>query len=103
MEYLEEVAVQNARSIADGKLKVQRKKSLVDRLVNIALMTTWGKDQIFKKAKNQVMKASGGLYPAPLKVLVNCKVKCCWIITYFIKFETGLSSSDSQDFKYSSI
>jgi len=27
------------------------------------------KDQIFKKAKAQVMKATGGLYPAPLKIL----------------------------------
>ena len=27
------------------------------------------KDQIFKKAKSQVMKQTNGLYPAPLKIL----------------------------------
>lgn len=27
------------------------------------------KDQIFKKARAQVIKATGGLYPAPLKIL----------------------------------
>lgn len=27
------------------------------------------KDKVFSKAKDQVMKLSGGLYPAPLKVM----------------------------------
>lgn len=29
----------------------------------------WVKDKIFGKARQQVMKMSGGLYPAPLKIL----------------------------------
>lgn len=34
-----------------------------------AFSTDFVKDQVFKKAKAQVMKMSGGLYPAPLKIL----------------------------------
>lgn len=29
----------------------------------------WVKDRVFNKAKKQVMKMTGGLYPAPLKIL----------------------------------
>lgn len=68
MEYLEEVAIQAARSIAAGDLKIERKRSLVDKVMNVALQFDWVKDQIFQKAKGQVMKLTGGLYPAPLKV-----------------------------------
>lgn len=67
--YLEEVAVSVAKQIASGKLKVDRsKKSLVDQAFGFALQYNWVKDQIFGKARQQVMKMSGGLYPAPLRV-----------------------------------
>lgn len=69
MEYLEEVAVNTARQLATGQLKVDRtKKGLVDKIMNMALKYDFVKDQIFSKAKGQVMKMTGGLYPAPLKV-----------------------------------
>ncbi|XP_044267577.1 trifunctional enzyme subunit alpha, mitochondrial [Tribolium madens] len=69
-QYLESVAVDVAKRLASGKLKVDRKKSnLTDRLLEFALQYNWVKDQIFGKAKAQVMKMSGGLYPAPLKIL----------------------------------
>jgi enoyl-CoA hydratase/long-chain 3-hydroxyacyl-CoA dehydrogenase len=69
MEYLEEVAVQAARQIATGELKVNRdKKGLVDKVLNIALKYEFVRNQIFGKAKDAVMKQTGGLYPAPLKV-----------------------------------
>lgn len=68
MEYLEEVAIQTAKSLASGDLKVERKRSVVDKVMNVALQFDWVKDQIFKKANAQVMKLTGGLYPAPLKV-----------------------------------
>lgn len=68
-QYLEEVAVSIAKQLASGKLKVDRsKKSLPDKVFNFALQYNWIKDQIFNKARGQVMKMSGGLYPAPLKV-----------------------------------
>ena len=69
-QYLEEVAVGIAKQLATGKLKVDRsKKSLPDKVFNFAIQYGWVKDQIFNKARGQVMKMSGGLYPAPLKVM----------------------------------
>lgn len=69
MEYLEEVAIQAARQLATGELKVNRdKKGLVDKVLNLALRYQFVRDQIFGKAKAAVMKQTGGLYPAPLKV-----------------------------------
>ncbi|RZB49918.1 trifunctional enzyme subunit alpha, mitochondrial, partial [Asbolus verrucosus] len=69
-QYLESVAVDIAKQLASGKLKIDRKKTgLVDRLLEFALQYNWVKDQVFGKAKAQVMKMSGGLYPAPLKIL----------------------------------
>lgn len=44
------------------------KKSMMDKAMNYALKYDFVKDKIFGKAKQQVMKMSGGLYPAPLKV-----------------------------------
>lgn len=59
-----------AQDLASGKIKMQRgPKSLVDKITQQVMSLNFVKDQIFKKAKAQVMKATGGLYPAPLKIL----------------------------------
>lgn len=72
MEYLEEVAIQAARQLATGELKVSReKKGLVDKILNFGLRYESVRNQIFGKAKAAVMKQTGGLYPAPLKVQMN--------------------------------
>lgn len=72
IQYLEEVAVGIARDLAAGKLKVDRsKKSLFDKIFGYALQVNWVRDQIFGKAKKQVMKMTGGLYPAPLRVIIH--------------------------------
>lgn len=69
-KYLESTAVQIAKQLASGQLKVDRsKKALPDKVMNFALQYNWVKDKIFGKAKAQVMKMSGGLYPAPLRIL----------------------------------
>lgn len=69
MEYLEKVAIQTARDIASGKLKVNREKSgLVNKVTEYVMEMEWVKNKIFEKAGQQVMKQTGGLYPAPLKV-----------------------------------
>lgn len=69
IEYLEEVAIQTARDIAAGKLKINRAKSgLMDKVMDFALGFDFVKDKVFGKARQQVMKLTGGLYPAPLKV-----------------------------------
>ncbi|XP_032678074.1 trifunctional enzyme subunit alpha, mitochondrial [Odontomachus brunneus] len=70
LRYLEETAVKTAQDLANGKLKVQRgPKSMADKIVQQVLSFNFLKDQIFKKAKAQVMKQTGGMYPAPLKIL----------------------------------
>ncbi|XP_026331699.1 trifunctional enzyme subunit alpha, mitochondrial-like, partial [Hyposmocoma kahamanoa] len=67
-KYLETVAIQVAKDIAAGKMKVDRqKKGLVANVTATAMKWDWVKNIIFNKAKEQVMKASKGLYPAPLK------------------------------------
>ncbi|XP_077301258.1 monolysocardiolipin acyltransferase Mtpalpha [Arctopsyche grandis] len=69
-QYLEKVAIGIARDIASGKLKVDRtKKSTMNKILEFALGYDFVKDKIFGKAREQVMKMSGGLYPAPLKIL----------------------------------
>ncbi|XP_065085112.1 trifunctional enzyme subunit alpha, mitochondrial [Ochlerotatus camptorhynchus] len=70
IEYLEKVAIQTAKDIASDKLKVNRKKSgLVNTVTEYAFSIDWVKDKVFGKAREQVMKMSGGLYPAPLKII----------------------------------
>lgn len=71
MQYLENVAIQIAKDIASGKMKVDRsKKGLVEKLTATAMTWDFVKNFVFNKAKEQVMKASRGLYPAPLKVRI---------------------------------
>lgn len=70
MEYLETVAVQVARDLASGKMKVNRQKvGLVNKLTDFAFGFDFVRDKVFEKARQQVMKMTGGLYPAPLKIL----------------------------------
>lgn len=71
MEYLEEVAIGIAKQLANKELVVNRdaKKPLPQKAFEFALKFNWVKDQIFNRAKGQVMKLTGGLYPAPLKIL----------------------------------
>lgn len=70
IEYLEKVAIGVAKDLATGKLKVNREKTgLIAQATEFVMGIDFVKDQIFKKARQQVMKMSGGLYPAPLKIL----------------------------------
>lgn len=69
MRYLESVAIQVAKDIASGTMKVDRStKGLVPKITATVMQWDFVKNIIFNKAKEQVMKASRGLYPAPLKV-----------------------------------
>lgn len=70
IQYLEKVAVQVAKDLSTGNLKVSReKKGIVNQATEFVMGIDLVKDQIFKKAHQQVMKLSGGLYPAPLRIL----------------------------------
>jgi len=75
IRYLEETAVKAAQDLANGKLKIERgPKSFVDKIMQQVLSINFVKDQVFKKAKAQVMKMTNGLYPAPLKILEVVRV-----------------------------
>lgn len=66
---MEEVAVETAKKLASGELRVDRtKKGLVDKVMNHGMKYEFFRNFILNKARQQVMKMSGGLYPAPLKV-----------------------------------
>lgn len=69
--YLEKVAVDIARDLADGKMKlpVREPKNLTEKVTNWVLGFDAAKDYVFKTAKEKVMKQTNGLYPAPLKIL----------------------------------
>ncbi|XP_005110023.1 trifunctional enzyme subunit alpha, mitochondrial [Aplysia californica] len=70
LAFLEQVAVQTARDLAAGRLKrTPRKKGMSDKIMDKLLGYDFGKNFVFNKAKGQVMKMTGGLYPAPLKIL----------------------------------
>ena len=64
LAYLKEAAVKSAKNLAGGTLKP---KNLPEKLIGMALQYDLVKDKVLKKARDQVMKASGGLYPSPLR------------------------------------
>lgn len=70
IQYLEKVAINIAKDLSTGKMKINRQKTgLVAQATDYVMGFDFVKDQIFKKARQQVMKMSGGLYPAPLRIL----------------------------------
>jgi enoyl-CoA hydratase/long-chain 3-hydroxyacyl-CoA dehydrogenase len=69
-EYLEEVAIDIARGLADGSVKrTPRNKSLVEKAMSYMLKFDAGRDYFFKQVKGKVMKLTQGVYPAPLKII----------------------------------
>ncbi|XP_011309184.1 trifunctional enzyme subunit alpha, mitochondrial [Fopius arisanus] len=75
LRYLEETAIKVAKDIANGTLKIDRSpKSLTGQIMNWAFTLDIVKEQIFKKSKEQVLKMTNGLYPAPLKILEVIRV-----------------------------
>ncbi|XP_054742290.1 trifunctional enzyme subunit alpha, mitochondrial [Anastrepha obliqua] len=70
IEYLEQVAIQAAKDIAHGKLKVERgSKHVTDKVMDLVLNLQFVKDKIFNTARTRVLKLTNGLYPAPLKII----------------------------------
>lgn len=72
-DYLEEVACQAARDLASKKLQINRTRPLPERVLQSALKFNFVRDMIFKKATEQVMKNTHGLYPAPLKIIESIR------------------------------
>lgn len=67
---MEEIAVDAAKKLAAGQKLAKRvkNKSLVDSAIDLALKQEWLREKFFDSAKSKVLKLTGGLYPAPLKV-----------------------------------
>ena len=66
---LHHAAVQAAKGLANGTLKVNREPKGMQKALRYVLEDTeFGRNFVFKKAREQVMKQSKGNYPAPLKV-----------------------------------
>lgn len=49
-------------------VKRNKNKSIVDGAIDLALKQEWLREKFFNSAKDKVLKLTGGLYPAPLKV-----------------------------------
>uniref|UniRef100_A0A8C2CCF0 Trifunctional enzyme subunit alpha, mitochondrial n=1 Tax=Cyprinus carpio TaxID=7962 RepID=A0A8C2CCF0_CYPCA len=69
IEYLEEVAVDFAKGLADKKVTVEKKKGLMQKVQDFVMGLPPVRKQIYKTVHNKVMKQSKGLYPAPLKII----------------------------------
>lgn len=66
LDHLERVAIKVAKGLVDGSIKAKpRKKTIQDKIIDLGPV----RNIIFDQAKKQVMKATKGLYPAPLKIL----------------------------------
>ncbi len=70
-EYLERVAVDVAKQLGEGKMKLPERgpKSLKDKVMAWVLSLERVKNYVFDTAKGKVMKQTNGLYPAPLRIL----------------------------------
>lgn len=70
MEYLEKVAVDTARSLANGSMKIpERKHSFVDRTIKSLLGYPMARNYFFENmVKGKVKAQTKGLYPAPLLI-----------------------------------
>ncbi|XP_072355092.1 hydroxyacyl-CoA dehydrogenase trifunctional multienzyme complex subunit alpha b isoform X3 [Scyliorhinus torazame] len=69
MEYLEEVAIDCARGIANKQISLKRKKNLVNRVQSWAFKFPLVREQVYKTVGKKVMAQTKGLYPAPLKII----------------------------------
>eukprot|EP00127_Corallochytrium_limacisporum_P005368 Clim_evm44s203 gene=Clim_evmTU44s203 len=74
LRYLEEAALLVAKQLGDGTLKLPKRER--SNFSSISGLTNWatndlsyGRDYVFKQAKVQLDKATGGKYPAPYEIL----------------------------------
>jgi enoyl-CoA hydratase/long-chain 3-hydroxyacyl-CoA dehydrogenase len=68
---LEQVAIESAVALSNGTLKAKRKpKSFVNRLLED---TSFGRNQIWKKINEMVVKNTNGNYPAPFAIIESVK------------------------------
>ncbi|XP_078069108.1 trifunctional enzyme subunit alpha, mitochondrial-like [Mustelus asterias] len=69
IEFLEDVAIDCARGIANKQISLKKKRSLVDRVQSWAFKFPLVREQVYKMVGKKVMAQTKGLYPAPLKII----------------------------------
>ncbi|KAF7694423.1 hypothetical protein HF521_008176 [Silurus meridionalis] len=69
IDYLEKVAVDVAKDLANKKITVEKKKGLMQKLQDSVMGIAFVRKQIYNMVTNKVMKQTKGLYPAPLKII----------------------------------
>ncbi|XP_053317278.1 trifunctional enzyme subunit alpha, mitochondrial isoform X2 [Spea bombifrons] len=69
IQYLEEVAVDFARGIANKKISLKKDKGLIQKITDYVMSVAFVRQQIYKTVENKVKKQTKGLYPAPLKII----------------------------------
>ncbi|CAI4221195.1 unnamed protein product [Auanema sp. JU1783] len=68
--YLEEVAVNTARQLSSGSLKINRDKGKMYNLTQSIMKSSLILDNVvLKMARDKIVKMTAGNYPAPLKIL----------------------------------
>lgn len=69
IDYLEEVAIEFARGIANKKIPLRKEKGKMEKIQDYVMSFQFVRNQIYKTVHSKVMKQSKGLYPAPLKII----------------------------------
>jgi len=70
LEYLEQIAIDTARGLANGTVKKSpRKKNMMDKVIEKLLGYEFGRNYVLGQARQKVMKQTQGLYPAPLRII----------------------------------
>ncbi|XP_057679172.1 hydroxyacyl-CoA dehydrogenase trifunctional multienzyme complex subunit alpha a [Corythoichthys intestinalis] len=73
IDYLEEVAVNVAKGIANGTASLSKKKSVMQKLQERVMSLGPVKKKIYKTVSEKVQKQTKGLYPAPVKIIETIK------------------------------
>uniref|UniRef100_A0AAQ5XQA2 enoyl-CoA hydratase n=1 Tax=Amphiprion ocellaris TaxID=80972 RepID=A0AAQ5XQA2_AMPOC len=69
IDYLEEIAIECARGIANKKIPLRKEKGRMQKIQDYIMSFELVRNQIYKTVHGKVMKQSKGLYPAPLKII----------------------------------
>uniref|UniRef100_A0A7N4P9F3 Trifunctional enzyme subunit alpha, mitochondrial n=1 Tax=Sarcophilus harrisii TaxID=9305 RepID=A0A7N4P9F3_SARHA len=69
VEYLEEIAVNFAKELADKQISGKKDKALIDKVTSYAMTFPFVRQLVYRKVEEKVQKQTKGLYPAPLKII----------------------------------
>ncbi|KAE9419060.1 hypothetical protein Angca_003395, partial [Angiostrongylus cantonensis] len=85
----EKVAVDTARELGKGSLKISRRRPLIENIMQKVMTNSFVLDNVvMKMARDKVMKQTAGNYPAPLRILETVR--------------TGIVNGPSEGYKFES-